>query len=100
MFILHKGIYTIFPKSGWVEHNANEIWSSILSVIATVFIGKKYSILNKLQESALQINEKRLLFGIKIQGMPIYNAIVWQSRQTAEICEQLKEKGYNELFRR
>ena len=54
---------------------------------------------NKLKESALQINEKQPSFGIKIRAFPIYNAIVWQSRQTAEICEQLKAEGHNDTFR-
>ena len=54
---------------------------------------------NKLKESVLQINGKQQLFGIKIPAIPIYNAIVWQSRQTAEICDQLIAAGHNETFR-
>ncbi|MBP1963961.1 glycerol kinase GlpK [Paenibacillus aceris] len=87
-----------FPKPGWVEHDANEIWLSIQGVMAAV-----------LSESGVQQTE---IAGIGITnqretavvwdrhtGMPVYHAIVWQSRQTAEICEALKAQGLNDLFR-
>ncbi|WP_088035903.1 glycerol kinase GlpK [Evansella clarkii] len=88
----------IFPKPGWVEHNANEIWSSILAVIAEV--------LNKNEVSAKDIasigitnQRETTVVWEKDTGHPVYNAVVWQSRQTDGICEELKEKGYNDLFR-
>ncbi len=85
-----------FPKPGWVEHNPNEIWGSILSVIAEVLSESSIKP-NKSRELVLQISGKQQLFGTKKQE-PVYNAIVWQSRQTSEICEELTEKGYNQLF--
>ncbi|PWW30140.1 glycerol kinase [Cytobacillus oceanisediminis] len=87
-----------FPKPGWVEHNANEIWGSILSVIAGVLSesGAKPE-----QIAGIGITNQRETTVVwdKETGAPVYNAIVWQSRQTSGICDDLKEKGYNDLFR-
>jgi glycerol kinase len=87
-----------FPKPGWVEHNANEIWGSVLSVIAGVF---SESGIKPEQIAGIGITNQRETTVVwdKETGTPIYNALVWQSRQTSEICEELKEKGYNDLFR-
>lgn len=88
----------IFPQSGWVEHNAEEIWSSILSCIAKVLSERNIA---PEQISAIGITNQRETAVVwdKKTGKPVHNAIVWQSRQTAEICEELKENGYNDLFR-
>ncbi|MER1984917.1 MAG: glycerol kinase GlpK [Solibacillus sp.] len=87
-----------FPKSGWVEHNAKEIWSSILSVIAKVLSENN---LKAVQVEGIGITNQRETTVVwdKNTGEPVYNAIVWQSRQTAGICAELKEAGHNELFR-
>ena len=87
-----------FPKPGWVEHNANEIWGSILSVIAGVL---SESGIKPDQIAGIGITNQRETTVVwdKETGEPVYHALVWQSRQTSEICEQLKEKGYNDLFR-
>lgn len=87
-----------FPQSGWVEHNANEIWSSILSVIATVLSEKN---IHPEQIEGIGITNQRETTVVwdKTTGEPIYNAIVWQSRQTADICNKLIEDGYSDLFR-
>ncbi|AVP36957.1 glycerol kinase [Staphylococcus felis] len=86
-----------FPKAGWVEHDANEIWTSVLSVIA--------SVLNENNVSASQIagigitnqRETTVLWD-KNTGRPIYHAIVWQSRQTQQICDALKAAGHEKTF--
>ncbi|WP_313799801.1 glycerol kinase GlpK [Cytobacillus sp.] len=87
-----------FPKPGWVEHNANEIWGSILSVIAEVL---SESGVKPEQIAGIGITNQRETAVVwdKETGKPIYNAIVWQSRQTSDICEDLKAKGYNDTFR-
>ncbi|WP_102274948.1 glycerol kinase GlpK [Cytobacillus massiliigabonensis] len=87
-----------FPKPGWVEHNANEIWGSILSVIAEVL---SESGVKPEQIAGIGITNQRETAVVwdKETGKPIYNAIVWQSRQTSEICEDLKAKGYDDTFR-
>ncbi len=87
-----------FPQSGWVEHNANEIWSSILAVIATVLSEKN---IHPEQIAGIGITNQRETTVVwdKTTGEPIYNAIVWQSRQTADICNKLIEGGYSDTFR-
>jgi glycerol kinase len=85
-----------FPKPGWVEHDAMEIWQSVEEVITETF--SKY----KAEEiAAIGITNQRETTVVwnKTTGKPIYNAIVWQSRQTADICNDFKNKGLNELFK-
>lgn len=87
-----------FPQSGWVEHDAEQIWSSILSCIATVLADKHIS---ASQIAGIGITNQRETTVVwnKHTGKPVYNAIVWQSRQTAGICDDLKAQGLNDLFR-
>lgn len=87
-----------FPKSGWVEHNAKEIWSSILAVIAKVLSENN---IKSTQIEGVGITNQRETTVVwdKHTGEPVYNAIVWQSRQTVGICDELREAGYDELFR-
>lgn len=87
-----------FPHPGWVEHDANEIWGSVLSCMATVLTEKE---VRASQIEAIGITNQRETAVIwdKETGRPIYHAVVWQSRQTADICADLKQKGYEQLFR-
>ncbi|MGE6752709.1 glycerol kinase GlpK [Rossellomorea sp. NPDC071047] len=87
-----------FPKPGWVEHSANEIWGSILAVIASVL---SESSIKPDQIEGIGITNQRETTVVwdKETGDPVYNAIVWQSRQTAGICEELKSQGHNDTFR-
>lgn len=87
-----------FPESGWVEHNANEIWSSVLAVIAGVLTEND---IKPEQVEAIGITNQRETTVVwdKNTGRPIYNAIVWQSRQTEDICETLKSEGLEEEFK-
>jgi glycerol kinase len=87
-----------FPQPGWVEHSPNEIWGSILSVIAGVL---SESGIKADQIAGIGITNQRETTVVwdKETGEPIYNAIVWQSRQTSEICDELRGKDYDQLFR-
>lgn len=87
-----------FPKPGWVEHDANEIWTSILACIAEVL---RKGDVDPTQVAGIGITNQRETTVVwdKNTGKPVYKAIVWQSRQTADICNELNEKGYNDLFR-
>ncbi|TVT28786.1 glycerol kinase GlpK [Salinicoccus cyprini] len=87
-----------FPQSGWVEHNANEIWSSVLAVVAGVMTEND---IRPEQVEGIGITNQRETAVVwdKNTGRPVYNAIVWQSRQTAEICDTLKSQGHEETFR-
>ncbi|GKQ42403.1 glycerol kinase [Companilactobacillus sp. RD055328] len=87
-----------FPEPGWVEHNANEIWNAVLSTIANVFIE---SGIQPSQIAGIGITNQRetTIIWDKKTGLPIYNAIVWQSRQTNEIANKLKQDGYTDMIR-
>ncbi|HEL1074142.1 TPA: glycerol kinase GlpK [Streptococcus equi subsp. zooepidemicus] len=87
----------LFPQAGWVEHNANHIWNSVQSVIADAFIE---SGIKPEQIEAIGITNQRETTVVwdKQTGLPIYNAIVWQSRQTASIAEQLKRDSYTKMI--
>ena len=95
--VSQKEFTQYFPKPGWVEHDANEIWGSILAVIASCLSEAK---VKAEQIAAIGITNQRETTVVwdKETGNPIYHAIVWQSRQTSEICEELK-KGYNDTVR-
>nr|WP_205516825.1 glycerol kinase GlpK [Paenibacillus sp. SYP-B3998] len=87
-----------FPQPGWVEHDANEIWLSILGVISTVL---SESGVSPAQIAGIGITNQRETTVVwdRHTGMPVYHAIVWQSRQTATICDSLTARGLNDLFR-
>lgn len=97
-FVAQQEFKQHFPKSGWVEHNAKEIWSSILSVIAKVLSQNN---IKATQIEGIGITNQRETTVVwdKNTGEPVYNAIVWQSRQTMGICNELKEAGHNDVFR-
>ena len=92
-----KEFTQIFPQAGWVEHNANEIWNSVQSVIAEVFIESGIKP-NQIEAIGITNQRETTVVWDKNTGLPIYNAIVWQSRQTAPLAEELKNQGYVETF--
>ncbi|RPF57905.1 glycerol kinase GlpK [Abyssicoccus albus] len=96
--VSQKEFEQIFPKAGWVEHNANEIWSSILSCLASVLNDND---IKPSQIASIGITNQRETAVVwdKNTGRPIYNAIVWQSRQTQDICDDLKSKDLEATFR-
>ncbi|MEK4534873.1 glycerol kinase GlpK [Peribacillus sp. FSL K6-1552] len=97
LHIAQKEFTQYFPNPGWVEHNANEIWGSILSVIASCLSEMN---VKPEQIAGIGITNQRETTVVwdKETGQPVYHAIVWQSRQTNEICEQLKKDGHSDLF--
>ena len=93
-----KEFTQFFPQPGYVEHDPNEIWLSILAVIAGIFQSHK---IQPSQIKAIGITNQRetTIVWDKTTGLPIHNAIVWQSRQSASICDELKEKGLAEKIK-
>lgn len=87
----------ITPKPGWVEHNPDEIWETVYEVIKEAMFR---SGLQLKDISAIGITNQRetTIIWDKATGKPIYNAIVWQSRQSKDICEEWEKKGYTELI--
>ena len=96
--VAQKEFQQHFPKPGWVEHRPQEIWGSILAVIAELLMKTDVSP-REIASIGITNQRETTVVWDKETGQPVYNAIVWQSRQTAEICEELKGKGYNDLFR-
>ena len=88
-----------FPKPGWVEHDANEIWTSVLACIAEIF--RKVDIQpNQVEGIGISNQRETTVVWNKHTGRPVYKAIVWQSRQTEDICKELRKKGYEDFFRK
>ena len=87
-----------FPKPGWVEHNANEIWGSVLAVMAEAF-GSADIDPNEIAGIGITNQRETAVVWEKETGRPVYNAVVWQSRQTADICEELKAAGHSDMVR-
>lgn len=87
-----------FPKAGWVEHDANEIWISVVAVYMEALA--KASIKAE-QIAAIGITNQRETAVVweKDTGRPVYNAICWQSRQTVDICDKLRADGYEDLIK-
>jgi glycerol kinase len=87
----------IYPQSGWVEHNAKEIWSSQVSVATEAVLNAN---LKADQIAAIGITNQRETTVVwdRETGEPVYNAIVWQDRRTADYCGSLKAQGYDELI--
>ena len=97
--VAQKEFTQYFPKPGWVEHNANEIWSSQLGVAVEA--------MSKIDAEAADIaaigitnQRETAIVWDKNTGEPVYHAIVWQCRRTAEYCDELKAQGYTEMFRK
>ena len=96
--VSQKEFTQIFPQPGWVEHDADEIWSTMTTVMKEAL---EQSGLNASDISAIGITNQRETAVVwdKNTGRPVYNAIVWQSRQTADIADGLKKQGLTEEFK-
>ena len=88
----------IFPKPGWVEHNAEEIFKTQLKVLQNLIVDND---IKHEQIEAIGITNQRetIVIWDKLTGKPVYNAIVWQCRRTADYCEQLMAEGWTEKIR-
>ena len=95
--IAQREFQQIYPKAGWVEHNPMEIWSSQYKVAQEVAISKDAKNI-----SALGITNQRetTIIWEKSSGKPIYNAIVWQDRRTADHTDKLKKDGVGEIVKK
>ena len=96
--VAQKEFTQYFPRPGWVEHDANEIW--------TTQLGVALSAMNQIGASAADIaaigitnQRETTIVWDRDTGEPVYHAIIWQCRRTSAFCDELKEHGYTELFR-
>ncbi len=88
-----------FPQPGWVEHDAEEIWSTQLEVAKTAMANLGVTAADICAIGITNQRETAIVWD-KETGMPVCNAIVWQCRRTSEYADSLKEKGLTETFRR
>ena len=88
----------IYPKSGWVEHDPMDILYSQMHSISTVINSGDFDV-KEIAGIGITNQRETTIIWDKETGKPIYNAIVWQCRRTAELCEQLKEEGLGDYIR-
>ena len=98
-FISQYEFKQYFPRNGWVEHNPNEIWSTALKALKQV-IKKAKSLKGNILTIGITNQRETTILWNKKTGKPIYNAIVWQDRRTQEYCKSLKNKNYENTFRK
>ncbi len=97
--MVQKEFKQIFPKSGWVEHDAIEILETQLQVLHKLIKETKVSI-SSIKGIGITNQRETTVVWDKTTGKPIYNAIVWQDKRTASICEDLKKEGLTEHVRK
>ena len=95
--VAQKEFTQIFPQPGWVEHDANEIWSTQLGVAAEAITKAGLTVQNIAAIGITNQRETTVVWD-KHTGMPIHNAIVWQDRRTASFCDELKAAGKHTLI--
>ncbi len=91
-----KEFQQIFPKPGWVEHDPLEIWSTQMGV-ATEAISMKGLSVSDIAAIGITNQRETTVVWNKTTGQPIYNAIVWQDRRTADFCDTLKKQGHSNI---
>ena len=88
-----------FPQAGWVEHDANEIWASMLGV-AVEAMNKIGAVAKDIAAIGITNQRETAIVWDKNTGEPVYHAIVWQCRRTSEYCDSLKQKGLTDNYRK
>ena len=88
-----------FPKDGWVEHNPNEIWNTTKKVLKDV-INKSKKLKGKILTIGITNQRETTILWDKKNGKPVYNAIVWQDRRTAEFCKKFKTNNREKIINR
>lgn len=96
--VTQKEFAQIYPKAGWVEHDAEEIWSTQYGVIAEL-VAKTGIKVDEIASIGITNQRETTVVWDKNTGKPVYNAIVWQCRRTTAICDDLKAKGYEDMVR-
>jgi glycerol kinase len=91
--VAQKEFTQIFPQPGWVEHDANEIWSTQLGVAAEAVTQSGLTVRDIAAIGITNQRETTVVWD-RQTGMPVYNAIVWQDRRTAHYCDELKMQGH------
>ena len=96
--VAQKEFTQIYPKAGWVEHDAMEIWSTQMGVAQEALL-KINGTYENIEAIGITNQRETTVVWDKETGIPIYHAIVWQCRRTAEYCDELKAAGYSDKIR-
>ncbi len=96
--VAQKEFTQIYPAQGWVEHDANEIWSTQMTVAHEALLKLKATY-KDIEAIGITNQRETTIVWDKETGEPVYNAIVWQCRRTAPYCDELKEQGLTEKIR-
>ncbi len=94
---VQKEFRQIYPKEGWVEHDAMEIWSTQIGVAQEAMLKIKATYAN-IDSIGITNQRETTVVWDRETGRPVYNAIVWQCRRTSEYCRELKERGMDSFF--
>ena len=92
VFSSQKEFTQFFPKSGWVEHNADEIWKTTIKTLKDVIQKAKRS-KGKILSIGITNQRETTVLWDKKTGKPVYRAIVWQDRRTEEFCKKLRKQN-------
>ncbi len=96
--VAQKEFTQYFPQPGWVEHDAEEIWSTQAGVAAEA-VAKKGLVADSIAAIGITNQRETVVVWDKHTGKPVYNAIVWQDKRTSAYCDELKNQGKNDLIR-
>ena len=89
----------IFPKEGWVEHDPMAIWSTQISAVTEAFL-KMGARWDEIAGIGITNQRETIVLWDRKTGAPIYNAIVWQCRRTADFCKKLEADGYSDVIKK
>lgn len=98
MSVAQKEFTQIYPKAGWVEHDAMEIWSTQMGVAQEALL-KINCTYEDIEAIGITNQRETTVVWDKETGIPVHNAIVWQCRRTAEYCDELAAAGYGDMIR-
>ena len=96
--VAQKEFTQYYPKPGWVEHNANEIWSTMMSVVIEAMNNKGITY-DEISGIGITNQRETTIVWDRNTGEPVYNAIVWQCRRTSEYCDSLRAEGLTDTIR-
>lgn len=97
--ISQQEIENYFPEPGWVEMDANEIWTSVEYVCTNVVNKAKINV-DDIKAIGITNQRETTIVWDRKTGLPVYDALVWQSRQSADLCQKVIEAGYEEIIKR
>ena len=96
--VAQKEFAQIYPKAGWVEHDAEEIWSTQYGTVVELIVKTGIEV-DEIAALGITNQRETTVIWDRNTGKPVYNAIVWQCRRTTAICDELKAAGYEAMVR-